>query len=147
MINHKNLTTQVKREENSRRWFLFDAAGKTLGRFASEVAKVLQGKHRVDFTPHADTGDGVIIINCEKIKLTGSKRARKLYRYYTGHMSGLREVPFETMHARHPTYAVDHAVRGMMPKSRLGKQQLRRLRVYAKDAHDLGAQQPIIVNA
>lgn len=147
MINNKNQTTQVKREENSRRWFLFDAAGKTLGRFASEVAKVLQGKHRVDYTPHADTGDGVIIINCDKIKLTGSKRARKLYRYYTGHMSGLREVPFETMHARHPTYAVDHAVRGMMPKSRLGKQQLRRLRVYAQDAHDLGAQQPIIVNA
>lgn len=145
MINKKNLTTQVTKEEAGRKWFLFDAAGKTLGRFATEIAKVLQGKHRVDYTAHADTGDGVIIINCDKIVLTGAKRARKTYKYYTGHINGLREIPFETMHARHPTYAVDHAVRGMMPKSRLAKQQLRRLRVFAGAEHDLDAQQPIIV--
>ncbi len=146
MINKKNQTTQVRREAITRRWFLFDAKGMTLGRFASEVAKVLQGKHRVDYTPHADCGEGVIVINADKIVLTGMKRSRKIYRYYTGHISGLREVPFETMHARHPTYAVDHAVRGMMPKSRLARQQLRRLRVHAGQDHDLEAQQPIVVN-
>ena len=146
MINKKNQTTQVKREEAGRRWFLFDAQGKTLGRLATELANVLQGKHRVDYTPHADTGDGVIVINADKIVLTGSKPARKTYRYYTGHMSGLREVPFRTMQARNPAFPVEHAVRGMMPKSRLGKQQLRRLRVFAGAEYDLAAQKPIVVN-
>jgi large subunit ribosomal protein L13 len=146
MTYENNKTTQKKKEQVTRQWFILDASGKTLGRFASEVAKVLRGKHRPDFTPHVDSGDGVIIINAEKIHVTGSKRVQKIYRYYTGSMSGLREIPFDTMQARHPSYIIEHAVRGMMPKSRLARQQLKRLRVFAGDKHEMQAQQPIAVN-
>ncbi len=111
MTYENNKTTVKKKEQVVRQWFVLDASGKTLGRFASEVAKVLRGKHRPDYTPYVDTGDGVIIINAEKIQVTGSKRVQKIYRYYTGSMSGLREIPFDTMQARHPSYIIEHAVR------------------------------------
>jgi large subunit ribosomal protein L13 len=143
----KNNSTSFKNiKDVKRQWFLFDAKGKTLGRLACEIAKILRGKHRPDFTPFVDCGDGVIVINAEKIVVTGSKKVRKIYRYYTGSMSGLREIPYETMIARRPTYPVEHAVKGMVPKSRLGGQQLRRLRVFAGAEHDMSAQQPIEVN-
>lgn len=129
----------------NKKWLLLDAEGKTLGRFAAEVAKILRGKHKPDFTPNVDCGDGVVVINAEKIKVTGSKEAQKLYRYYTGSMGGLREVPYRTMKERKPDYIIMHAVKGMMPKSRLGKQQLRKLRVFAGTEHDLEAQKPISV--
>ena len=145
-MNKNNRTFLKKKEEVVRNWFAFDANGKTLGRFASEVAKVLCGKHRPDYTPYTDCGDGVIVINAEKIKVTGSKRVQKIYRYHTGAMSGMREVPFDTMMARHPTYAVEHAVQGMMPKTRLADQQLKRLRVFAKGEHNMPSQQPIVTN-
>lgn len=145
-MKKNNRTFLKKKEEVVRNWFLFDADGKTLGRFASEVAKVLCGKHTPEYTPHSDSGDGVIVINAEKIKVTGSKRARKMYRYHTGGMSGLREVSFETMMAKNPTYAVEHAVEGMLPKTRLLKQQMKRLRVFAGSEHDLQSQKPIVTN-
>jgi len=128
-----------------RKWFIFDASGQTLGRLAAELAKVLRGKHRPDFTSHVDCGDGVIVINADKIKVTGSKEAQKTYVYYTGAIGGQREVPYRTMLARKPEYIITHAVKGMMPKSRLGKQQLRKLRVFAGSEHDMQAQQPIPV--
>jgi large subunit ribosomal protein L13 len=116
----KNAKSFLKRKEDvQQQWFVFDAQGKTLGRLSSEITKVLRGKHRPDFTPYVDCGDGVIVINADKIAITGSKKARKVYRYYTGHMSGLREVPYQTMIDRHPTYPVEHAIKGMMPKTRL----------------------------
>lgn len=127
-------------------WFLLDASGKTLGRFASEIAKVLRGKHRPDFTPYVDCGDGVIVINADKIVVTGAKKARKIYRYYTGSMSGLREIPYCTMKDRHPTFPIEHAVKGMMPKSRLARNQMKRLRIFAGAEHDMAAQQPVVVN-
>jgi len=127
-------------------WFVLDATGKTLGRLTSEIAKVLRGKHKPMYTPHLDCGDGVIVINAEKVHVTGSKDAQKLYRYYTGSMGGLREIPYRVMKARKPEYIIEHAVKGMMPKSRLGKQQVRKLRVFAGSDHDLSAQQPIQVN-
>src|SRR5579872_5367683 len=98
-MNQKQKTPLLTKQEaqNSRKWYLFDATGKTLGRFAAEVAKILRGKHRPDFTPYVDCGDGVVIINAEKIAVTGMKRARKIYRSYTGHIGGLREVPLETL--------------------------------------------------
>lgn len=136
----------VKEEELQRSWFLLDAAGKTLGRFASEVTKILRGKHKPTFTTFADGGDGVIIINAEKIRVTGSKRAQKIYRYHTGAMSGMREIPFETMQARKPEYIIERAVKGMMPKSRLANAQYKRLRVFAGPEHDMEAQKPIPVN-
>ncbi len=135
-----------KKEQVARKWFTLDATGKTLGRFASEVSKVLRGKHRPDYTPHIDGGDGVIVIHADKIKVTGSKRMQKVYRYYTGSMSGLREVPFHTMQARHPEYIIMHAVKGMLPKNRLAKQQMKRLRIFHGDntgSHQ--AQKPVQV--
>ncbi len=138
-------STLVTKEQAiaDKKWILFDAEGKTLGRFAAEIAQVLRGKHKPSFTPNVDCGDGVVIINAEKIKVTGAKEAQKIYRYHTGAMSGLREVPFRVMLARKPAYIIESAVKGMMPKSRLGKQQLRKLRIFAGSKHDLEAQQPI----
>lgn len=146
MTDRNNLTFQKRKEQVVRQWFVFDATGKTLGRFAAEISKVLRGKHRPDFTPHVDSGDGVIVLNADKIHVTGSKRAQKLYRHYTGHMSGLREIPYETVLARRPEYIIEHAVRGMLPKTRLARSQMKRLRIFKGAEHDLDAQKPIVVN-
>jgi large subunit ribosomal protein L13 len=144
---HKNAKTFIPSKKDLKlSWFVLDATGKTLGRLSAEIAKILRGKHKPDFTPYMDCGDGVIVVNAEKVKVTGSKEAQKIYHYYTGSMSGLREIPYRTMKARKPTYIIEHAVKGMMPKSRLGKQQLRKLRIYAGDEHQMSAQQPIQVN-
>lgn len=147
----RNMQKQPKtfipsQKDSKLNWFVLDAAGKTLGRLTTEISKILRGKHKPTFTTYLDCGDGVIVVNADKIVVTGHKDAQKIYRYYTGHMSGLREIPFRTMKARKPEYIIEHAVKGMMPKSRLGKQQLRKLRVFAGDQHDLSAQQPIQVN-
>lgn len=139
-------TTIVKKEERNPKWIILDASGKTLGRFASEVAKILRGKHKPTFTSHIDDGDGVIVINAEKIKVTGTKEAQKIYRYYTGSMSGLREIPYRTMKARKPHYIIEHAVKGMMPHSRLARAQMKKLRVFAGAEHNLAAQKPVQAN-
>ena len=138
----ENRTTMVRKEEAGKDWFVFDAAGKTLGRFSSEIAKILRGKHKTSFTPNIDTGDGVIVINAEKVRVTGAKEATKVYRHYTGFIGGMKEVPYREMMARKPTEIIWLAVKGMMPKSRLGKQQLRKLRIFAGEAHPHKAQQP-----
>lgn len=141
-----------KNKETKLSWFVLDATGKTLGRLSSEITKILRGKHKPTFTEYTDCGDGVIVVNAEKIVVTGNKEAHKLYRYYTGSISGLREIPYRTMKARKPQFIIEHAVKGMMPKSRLGKQQVRKLRVYAGAAENNllenghAAQQPIHVN-
>lgn len=147
-MNHKQKTPLLTKQEalSSRKWYLFDASGKTLGRFAAEIAKVLRGKHRPDFTPNVDCGDGVIIINAEKIEVTGMKEARKIYRKYTGFVGGMREVPYKTMIARKPEYILEHAIKGMMPKTRLGGQQVKKLRIYKGADHDMTAQNPIPVS-
>ncbi len=147
-MNHKQKTPLLTKQEalSSRKWYLFDASGKTLGRFAAEIAKVLRGKHRPDFTPNVDCGDGVIIINAEKIEVTGMKEARKIYRKYTGFVGGMREVPYKTMIARKPEYILEHAIKGMMPKTRLGGQQVKKLRIYKGADHDMRAQNPIPVS-
>lgn len=147
-MNKNKQTTLVTKEEalKNRKWYLFDAKGQVLGRFAAEVAKVLIGKHKPNYTPHVDTGDGVIIINADKVMITGNKEAEKTYRYYTGYIGGLKEVSFREMKKKKPEYIVAHAIRGMMPKSRLGKQQLKKLKIFASEKHDMEAQKPIIVN-
>lgn len=144
----KNTTKLLTKEEAlaERKWFLIDATGKTLGRFATEIANILRGKHKVTYTTHVDGGDGVVIINADKIKVTGAKEAQKIYRYHTGAMSGMREVPYRVMKARKPEYIIRHAVKGMMPKTRLTEQQMKKLRIFAGDKHDLQAQNPIPVN-
>ncbi len=143
-MNHNQKTVILTRNQaiQSRKWYLFNAAGMTLGRFAAEIAKVLRGKHRPDFTPHVDCGDGVVIVNADKVKVTGMKAARKVYHNYTGYIGGLKEIPYRTMQARRPTYILRHAIKGMMPKTRLGDQQLKKLRIYAGGEHDMLAQKP-----
>lgn len=150
MQNEKNQkevkTILLSRKDVKQVWYVLDAAGKTLGRLASEVAKILRGKHKPNYTPYIDGGDGVIVINAEKIQVTGSKDAQKIYRYHTGAMSGMREIPYRTMMARKPHYIIEHAVKGMVPRSRLGRQQMKKLRVFAGTEHNMSAQQPIYVN-
>jgi len=147
-VNKKHQTSLLTKEQaiKDQNWLILDASGKTLGRFAAEVAKILRGKHKVTFTPHVESGDGVIVINAEKIVVTGNKEGQKLYRYYTGSMGGLREVPYRTMQARKPDYIIFQAVKGMMPKTRLSEHQVRRLRVFAGTNHGMEAQNPIPVN-
>lgn len=139
-------TFQLKQADIKRTWFILDATGKTLGRFASEITKILRGKHKPTFTTYIDGGDGIIVINADKIVVTGNKEANKEYRYYTGSMSGLREVPYRTMQARHPEYIIEHAVKCMMPRTRLANAQLKRLRVFAGPEHNMDAQKPIQAN-
>ena len=142
-----NATLFLTKEEAraSKGWILLDASGKILGRFASEVAKILRGKHKTTFTPHVDCGDGVIIINASKISVTGAKEAQKVYRHYTGHVGGMREIPYRTMKAKKPDTIIRHAVQGMMPKTKLAKLQLKRLRIYAGEQHNMEAQKPVVV--
>ncbi len=145
---NKESTALLTKEEAlaARKWILVDASGKTLGRFASEIAKILRGKHKPDFTPNVDCGDGVIIINAEKIEVTGAKEAQKIYRYHTGAMSGMREVPYREMKAKKPTFILRRAIKGMLPKTRLSEAQIKKLRIFAGDQHGMEAQQPISVN-
>ncbi len=135
----------IKREESDLKWLILDAKGKTLGRFAAEVAKILRGKHKVYFTPHVDCGDGVLVINADQIKISGDKEAQKIYREYTGYIGGLKEIPYRDMMQKKPTKIIEHAVAGMMPKTRLGKKQLTRLRITVGEEHKLQAQKPVAV--
>lgn len=132
--------------QSAKKWFILDASGKTLGRFATEVAKILRGKHKVTFTSHVDGGDGVVIINAEKIVVTGAKEAQKIYRYHTGAMSGMREIPYRVMQARKPDYIIRHAVKGMMPKTRLSEAQMKKLRIFKGEKHDMASQQPVVAS-
>lgn len=147
MAKRKDSTILLTKEEAraAKGWVTLDAKGKTLGRFASEVAQILRGKHKTNFTPHVDSGDGVIILNAEHVVVSGNKEAQKVYRHYTGHIGGLREIPYRVMKDRKPTYILRHAVQGMMPKTKLGKAQLKRLRIFAGETHNLAAQKPLFV--
>ncbi|WP_201456930.1 50S ribosomal protein L13 [Chlamydia sp. 17-3921] len=147
MEKRKDTKTTLAKSSDPKSWYVIDAAGKTLGRLSSEIAKILRGKHKVTFTPHIAMGDGVIVINAEKIRLTGAKKAQKVYRYYTGYISGLREIPYENMIARKPTYIIEHAVKGMMPKNRLGRKQLKSLRIVKGESYaEFEAQNPTVIN-
>ena len=130
-----------------RRWFLIDADGMVLGRLASEVAKLIRGKHKPTFTPHMDTGDHVIVINAAKVRVTGRKAEQKQYFRHTGYMGHERFTPYATMIEKHPERVVEKAVFGMLPKSALGRQTLRlKLKVYAGGEHPHAAQQPTLIN-
>jgi len=140
----KQPTKFFKTNRGVLQWYLFDAKGKTLGRLASEIVKVLRGKHKPLYTPNMDCGDGVIVINAKEVKISGAKEAQKVYFRYTGYPGGLKEIPYRTMQERHPERIIELAVKGMMPtKTPLGRQMLRKLRVFADDKHNMVAQQPI----
>ena len=135
-------TVSVRKEDVVHKWYVVDAENQVVGRLASEVAKILHGKHKPLYTPHVDTGDYVIIINADKVVLTGNKWAQKLYRWHTGYTGGYREVTAEKMRQRRPERIVEHAIRGMLPKTKLGRAMFRKLKVYAADTHPHTAQQP-----
>ena len=132
----------AKPQEVERKWYILDAEGQTLGRLASEAASILRGKKKPIYTPHVDCGDYVIIINAEKIEVTGKKRKEKIYKRHTGYPGGLRETTLGEMRATKPEEIILHAVRGMMPKGRLGRQMFKKLKVYAGPEHPHAAQKP-----
>jgi len=125
-----------------RKWYVVDAEGKTLGRLASEIAKVLRGKHKPIFTPHMDTGDYVIVVNAEKIKVTGKKLEQKIYYKHSGYVGGMKETTLKDMLLKHPERVVEYAVKGMLPKGPLGRQMYRKLFVYVGPDHKHAAQKP-----
>jgi large subunit ribosomal protein L13 len=135
-------TFVVKQSDIQREWFVVDATGKTLGRLASKIARILKGKHKPVYSPHLDTGDFVIVVNADKVQVTGRKMDQKMYYRHSGYVGGLKEVTLREQLQRHPTYAVKLAVRGMMPHNRLGRKMLKKLKVYAGPEHPHQAQQP-----
>ena len=129
-----------------RKWYVVDAEGQTLGRLAAEVAKVLRGKNKPEFTPHIDTGDNVIVINAEKIKVTGKKLDQKIYYSHSDYVGGMKETTLREMMNKKPEKVIELAVKGMLPKNRLGDQLLRNLYVYAGSEHPHEAQQPKVID-
>jgi large subunit ribosomal protein L13 len=135
-------TYVAKASEIERKWYVVDAEGKTLGRLASEIARVLMGKNKPEYTPFLDTGDYVIVVNAEKIHMTGKKWDQKYYRYHTGYPGGLRERKYQDMLQKQPEKIIELAVKGMLPSNKLGRQMIKKLKVYAGPDHKHEAQQP-----
>lgn len=135
-------TFMANARDVQRKWYVVDATDKTLGRLATEVARILKGKHKPIVTPHVDTGDFVIVINAEKVAVTGRKATQKVYRRHSGYTGGLKEIPYAVMLEKHPDRIIREAVRGMIPHTKLGKQMLTKLKVYAGPEHPHAAQQP-----
>src|SRR5664279_6146399 len=140
-----NTTAIPSGKDIKRKWFVLDATGKTLGRLSTQAASILAGKNNVLYTPYIDMGDHVIVINCEKIRLTGLKSQQKLYRRYTGFPGGLREESFTRLLERKPEKIVEDAVKGMLPKTKMGRQMATKLKVYKGDTHPHEAQQPQVL--
>lgn len=136
-------TFMAKPETVERKWYVVDATDMVLGRLASQVAAILRGKNKPTFTPNVDTGDHVIIINCDKVVLTGRKLEQKYYRYHTGYVGGLKEIQYSKLMESKPDFAVYEAIRGMLPKSPIGRQMIKKLKVYKGAEHNHQAQKPI----
>ena len=132
----------AKPAEVERKWYVIDAEGKTLGKLAAEVAMILRGKKKPIYTPHVACGDYVIVINAEKVEVTGKKRQNKIYKHHTGYPGGLREVTFAQLQEKHPDEIIRHAVKGMLPNGALGRQMFKKLHVYAGPEHNHAAQKP-----
>lgn len=135
-------TYMAKPADIDRKWYIIDASGQVLGRLASEVALMLRGKHKPTYTPHMDTGDYIIVINADKIQLTGAKLQQKKYHYHTGYPGGIKEVDYQTMLQKKPEKAIEIAVKGMLPHNRLGRKMYKKLKVYRGDQHPHQAQKP-----
>lgn len=137
-----NTTYSIKKGDIERKWYIIDAEGKPLGRVATEAAKLLRGKHKPTFTPNIDVGDHVIIINCEKVILTGHKLDQKIYRSHSGYIGGMKETVARDMLAKSPEKALMLAIKGMLPHNSLGRQSIKKLRLYAGSEHENEAQKP-----
>lgn len=140
-----NKTYLPSQDSLDRQWYIVDASGQRLGRLASEIANVLRGKNKPTYTPHLDTGDFVIVVNAEKVDVTGKKRSQKLYRRHSGRPGGMKTETFEHLQSRVPERIVEQAIRGMLPKNTLGRQLFRKLKVYAGPDHPHSAQQPQVL--
>ena len=138
-------TYTVRKGDIKREWFVVDAQGKTLGRLASEIASILRGKHKPIYAPHLDCGDYVIVVNAEKVRVTGKKLDQKFYHRHTGYPGGLKSINLRDQLQRHPTRVLQAAVRGMLPKNRLGRAMIKKLKVYAGGSHPHQAQQPKVL--
>jgi len=139
-------TFSAKPETVKRDWYVVDAAGKTLGRLATEVARRLRGKHKPEFTPHVDTGDYIVVINAEKIAVTGNKSTDKMYHSHTGFPGGIKSISFDKLIQKKPEMVIEKAVKGMLPKNPLGRAMYRKLKVYAGSEHQHTAQQPQVLD-
>ncbi len=135
-------TISAKADDVKRDWFLVDADGKTLGRLATEIARRLRGKHKTIYTPHVDTGDYIVVINAEKVRVSGNKAKNKMYYSHSGYMGGLKTTSFNDMIERSPERVIEIAVKGMLPRNPLGREMYRKLKVYAGPQHQHAAQQP-----
>ncbi len=141
-----NKTYSAKASEIERKWYIIDASGKPLGRVATEAAKLLRGKHKPTFTPNIDTGDHVIVLNCKETVLTGRKLDQKIYRHHSGYIGGMKETTAREMMNKKPEEVMYLAIKGMLPKNSLGRQSIKKLRVYAGSEHENMAQKPEIWN-
>ncbi|KLV06369.1 50S ribosomal protein L13 [Photobacterium sp. MCCC 1A19761] len=139
-------TFVAKPETVKRDWYVVDAEGKTLGRLATEIASRLRGKHKPEYTPHVDTGDYIVVINAEKVAVTGAKRTDKMYHHHTGYIGGLKSISFDKLIAKKPEMVIEIAVKGMLPKGPLGRAMYRKLKVYAGAEHNHAAQQPKVLD-
>ena len=139
-------TFVAKPADVKREWFVVDAEGKTLGRLATEIALRLRGKHKAEYTPHVDTGDYIIVVNAEKITVTGNKAKGKIYYHHTGFIGGIKSINFEDLIQRAPERVIEKAVKGMLPKGPLGRAMFRKLKVYAGTEHQHSAQQPQVLD-
>ena len=139
-------TVSTKPADVRRDWYVVDAEGKTLGRLATEIARRLRGKHKPEYTPHVDTGDYIVVINAEKIRVTGNKLQQKMYHHHTGYIGNLKSITLEKQLQKAPERVIETAVRGMMPKNKLGRAMFKKLRVYAGSEHQHTAQQPIALD-
>jgi large subunit ribosomal protein L13 len=135
-------TFVIRKEDIDRKWYVIDAEGETLGRLASRIATILKGKHKPIYTPHLDCGDFVIVVNADKVRVTGRKMDQKFYYRYSGYPGGLSQISLRDQLARHPERVLQAAIRGMLPKNKLGRQMIKKLKVYAGDEHPHQAQQP-----
>ena len=139
-------TFVAKPETVKRDWYVVDAEGKTLGRLSTEIASRLRGKHKPEYTPHVDTGDYIVVINAEKVAVTGKKRTDKMYHHHTGFIGGLKSISFDKLIAKKPEMVIGTAVKGMLPKGPLGRAMFRKLKVYAGTEHNHAAQQPKVLD-
>ncbi|VAW81845.1 LSU ribosomal protein L13p (L13Ae) [hydrothermal vent metagenome] len=138
-------TFSAKAHEVRRDWYVVDAADKTLGRLASEIARRLRGKHKPEYTPHVDTGDYIVVVNAEKIRVTGRKATDKMYHHHTGYIGNMKSISFEKLQAKAPGRVLELAVKGMLPKNPLGRAMYRKLKIFAGAEHQHAAQQPKVL--
>lgn len=145
-MKQERITRFIKTEDAQRKWYVVDATDKVLGRLAAEIARVIRGKNKPIFTPNMDTGDFVVVINADKIKMTGKRENQKVYFSYSGYPGGAKFRSFNEVMNKNPEFAVENAVKGMLPKNRLGKQLIKKLKVYAGENHPHQAQKPEVLS-